>query len=56
MYIKVTVPQPGCPSGRVLHVSHIQDNGTVIGMDARNDDDWTSYYIAKSDYEFIEEG
>lgn len=52
-YIKVTKPQEGCPSGRVLSVINIQDDGTIIGMNADNENDWTRYYIPSDAYEFI---
>jgi hypothetical protein len=54
-YIKVTIPQEGCPSGRILHITHIQDNGTVIGLNANNSNDWTRYRITVNAYEFIED-
>lgn len=52
-FVKVTVPNEGCPKGRVIVVHHIQDNGTIYGMNAEDDKDWTSYYIPKGEYEFI---
>jgi hypothetical protein len=54
-YIKVITPLQECPRGRILHVTHIQDNGTVIGLNANNANDWTRYYIPVSAYEFIDD-
>ena len=53
-YIKVTNPQEGCPRGRVLYVIHIQDNGTAVGLNVKNDNDWTKYYVPNDEYEFVE--
>lgn len=52
-YIKVLIPYSGCPKGRELYVTNIQDDGTAVCLNVNNPDDWTTYYIYKGDYEFV---
>ena len=48
--VKVTKPYEDCPMGRLLLVTTVYDDGSVSGLNYKNEDDWTRYTIQNGDY------